>query len=201
LDHEGMVYDLHYHMDYPATDPMNQNNPTPPSSRAFTNNVPLVPYAVLNGGVSSEYRFDLTLPMEEIDEGLLQSASEELPSFELELTVDFLETRMEGNARIICLDDSFDSALRLYIVVIEKEVASYSGLNQGIPFRNVVLDMVPSVSGILLGDSWSVGLSVDNGFQWDYPGYVEDTGDLCVVAFIQNPDNKWILQADEVSCQ
>ncbi len=105
LDHEGMVYDLHYHMDYPATDPMNQNNPTPPSSRAFTNNVPLVPYAVLNGGVSSEYRFDLTLPMEEIDEGLLQSASEELPSFELELTVDFLETRMEGNARIICLDD------------------------------------------------------------------------------------------------
>ena len=200
MDHAGIVYDLHYHMDYPEDDPMNMQNPYPPSTRAFNYGVPVVPFAVLNGGVTPEYRFNLSSPIGELDDELLKAASLETPLFGLSLSVDYLENRLEGNATVICLDDSFDSYLQLYIVVIEKEVTAYPGLNQGIPFRNVVLDMLPS-TGILLGDNWSSGSKVEKDFNWDYPNYIEDVEDLCVVAFIQDRDinNRWIFQADAVA--
>ena len=36
VSHSGSVIDLQYHMDYPGVDPMNLNNPYPPSTRAFS---------------------------------------------------------------------------------------------------------------------------------------------------------------------
>ena len=88
VEHSGLVYDLHYHMAYPQEDPMNVNNPLPPSIRAFNYGVPDVPYAVLNGGASSAYRFNLTPPVGEINEEVLIESSLETPVFELFLTVD-----------------------------------------------------------------------------------------------------------------
>ncbi len=194
--HSGIVYDLHYHMDYPDQDPMNAYNPYPPSTRAFNYGVPDVPYAVLNGGVTPEYRFDLSASPEELNDEVLLASSLETPLFELSLSVDYQENRLEGNATVVCLADNFSSYLQLYIVVIEQEVTSYPLLTPDSSFRNVVLDMLPSPAGKLLGNLWGSGTMVEQDFSWDYVDYLEDIEDLCVVAFVQDRDNGWILQAN-----
>lgn len=196
LEHTGYVYDLHYHMDYPEQDPMHEYNPHPPSTRAFNYGVPGVPYAVLNGGVTPEYRFDLSPPSEGIDDEVLIGSSMETPLFELSLAVDYLENRLEGTATVVCLTDDFDSYLQLYIVIIEQAVTSYPVLTPDSSFRNVVLAIWPDAAGTLLGNQWSSGTMVETDFTWDYVTYLEDVDDLSVVAFVQDRDNKLILQAD-----
>lgn len=192
----GLVFDLHYHMSYPQEDPMNTNNPLPPSTRAFNYGVPVVPYAVLNGGASPEYRFDLTPQDTKIDEEVLYSSSVESPLFELLLTVDYAADGLEGVATVVCLDDNFNSNLQLYLVVIEKEVTAYGWLNQDSMFRNVVLDMLPTPAGKLLGNNWTPGKTSEIDFSWDYASYVEDVEDLSVVAFVQDRESGSILQAE-----
>lgn len=194
-EHSGLVYDLHYHMDYPQEDPMNINNPLPPSTRAFNYGVPDVPYAVLNGGISPAHRFNLTPPMGEINEEMLIGSSLETPVFEIFLTVDYMADSLKGKATIVCLDQNFDSNLQLYVVVIEKEVSSYNWLNQDSSFRNVVLDILPSPAGKLLGNNWASESTTEIEFAWEYASYMEDREDLSVVAFVQDRENGGILQA------
>ena len=59
ISHSKDVIDLQYHMGYPGVDQLNENNPDPPSTRSFNYGVPLVPYSVLDGGISSDHRFRL----------------------------------------------------------------------------------------------------------------------------------------------
>jgi len=195
MKHAGLVYDLHYHMAYPQEDPMNVNNPLPPSTRAFNYGVPDVPYAVLNGGVSAAFRFNLTPPAGEISEEMLMGSSLETPVFELFLSVDYREDSLRGKATIVCLDQNFNSYLQLYVVVIEKEVSSYYWLNQDSSFRNVVLDILPTSAGKLLGNSWSSESTSEIEFSWEYASYLEDKEDLSVVAFVQDRESGLILQA------
>ncbi len=198
IEHSENLFDLHYHMDFPEIDPMNAYNPIPPSTRAFSYGVPGVPYAIFNGGTSPLYRFDLSLPGSEIDQQLVTEAAMEVPLFSLALTVDYLEDRLLGSARITCLTEEYDSNLQLYVVVIEKEVTSYPDLTPDSSFRNVVLDMVPNSAGILLGNGWQTGSVTIKEFNWNYPEYVEDVEDLSVVAFLQDRENGTILQADKL---
>jgi len=197
-EHADVVYDLHYHMNIPEEDPMNINNPIPTSTRAFNYGVPLVPYAVLNGGANPEYRFDLSPPSPEINEEVLIGSSFEAPLFELFLSVDYQESRLEGTATVLCVDDNFDSYLLIYMVVIEKEVTSYPRLRQGSAFRNVVLDILPTPTGKLLWNSWSPGQVSEVDFSWDYKEYIEDIEDLSVVAFVQDRESGSILQAADM---
>jgi len=194
--HAGLIYDLHYHMNMPEDDPMNANNPLPPSTRAFNYGVPLVPYAVLNGGSGPEFRYDLSPPSNLIDEGVLIGSSLEKPVFEIFLSVDYQDSKLEGTVTVLCVDDRYDSYLQLYIVVIEKEVTSYPWLSQDSSFRNVVLDMLPTPAGKLLGNNWRSGSVSELDFSWDYVSYIEDVEDLSVVAFVQDRESAYILQAD-----
>lgn len=197
--HADVVYDLHYHMNVPEEDPMHDNNPLAPSTRAFNYGVPLVPYAVLNGGANPEQRYNLSPPSDEIDEETLVRTSFEAPLFELFLSVDYQENKLEGTATILCVDDGFDSYLQIYLVVIEKEVTSYPWLRQGAAFRNVVLDIIPTPAGKLLGNSWTSGKVSEFDFSWAYTQYVEDIEDLSVIAFIQDRESGSILQATDMA--
>jgi hypothetical protein len=47
----------------------------------------------------------------------------------------------------------------------------------------------------LLGDNWTRGETDERTFSWDYAPYVEDAGDLAVVAFISDRTTGRILQA------
>jgi len=194
-DNSSLVIDLQYHMDYPGEDPMNLNNPVPPTVRAFNYGVPAVPYAVLNGGSGPEYRYDFSDESEEPDEEVLLSSSLEIPSFDVNLNTKFLTNMLEGSVRVTCKQDGFSSNIQLYVVVIEKLVISYTGADQTTEFRNVVLDMLPSASGKLLGNEWGVGVSKNLNFSWNYASYLEDEEDLIIVAFIMDRDHDKILQS------
>ncbi|MCK5136027.1 MAG: T9SS type A sorting domain-containing protein [Bacteroidales bacterium] len=194
MDQSGKVIDLQYHMDYPGYDPMNANNPYPASTRSFQNGVPGVPYAVLNGGTQPDHRYDFSDPSNEPDEETLKKASLEIPLFEVVLTVDWRESSLETTARVTCMVDTFASYLDLYVAVIESSVTAYTGLNQDTMFRNVVLDMLPTPAGKLLGNEWYNGKTDSRTYTWDYAAYVEDIEDLAVVAFVKVRDNGPILQ-------
>ena len=90
--------------------------------------------------------------------------------------------------------DTFPSYLDLYVAVIESSVTAYTWLNQDTMFRNVVLDMLPTPAGKLLGNEWSNGKTESRTYTWDYAAYVEDIEDLAVVAFVKGRNNEPILQ-------
>jgi hypothetical protein len=185
-------------MDYPGDDPMNQNNPLPPSARAFNYGVPGVPYAILNGGAGPEYRYDFSDESEQPDEEVLLAASLEISPFDLLLDVDFRSSRLVGSAKASCATTSYSSNIQLYVVVIEEEVTAYVGAGNTSLYRNVVLDMVPTSAGKLLGNDWSAGDAESLNFSWDYASYVEDLDDLAVIAFLFDRDVEKVLQASIV---
>ena len=71
----------------------------------------------------------------------------------------------------------------------------FTGMNQDTSFHNVVLDILPSPAGKLLGNEWGLGTERSLNFSWEYPAYVEDVSDLSVVAYVQDRDKGNILQA------
>ena len=194
----GSVIDLQYHVDYPGVDPMNVNNPYPPSTRSFKYGVQGVPFAVLNGGTRPEHRFDFSDPSNEPNDDVLKQASFEIPVFDMDLSVNWLDNSMEATTLITCRTDTFNSNLQLYVVLLESLVTAYPGLNQDTMFRNVVLDILPTPAGKLLGNEWYNGKTDLKSYLWDYKEYVEDIEDLVVVAFIQDRDNEQVLQVASV---
>jgi len=197
-ENSSMVIDLQYHTDYPGDDPMNQNNPDPPSVRAFNYGVPVVPYAVLDGGYGHEYRYDFSDESEQPNEEALKSSSLVISPFDLTLTTNFLANRLEGQVLVSCKEEGFDSNIQLYVVVLEELVTAYTGTNGATEFRNVVLDILPTAAGKLLGNEWGDGVSSNLNFSWDYASHLEDMEDLMVVAFIMNRDRNQILQSEVI---
>jgi PKD repeat protein len=195
-DNASLVVDLQYHMDYPGEDPMNANNPVPPSVRGFNYGVPSVPYAVLDGGSAPEYRYDFTDESEQPNEEDLKSSSLVISPFDMDLSCSFYSNRLEGRVVVSCKEAGFDSNIQLYLVVLEKLVTAYTGSNGASEFRNVVMDMLPSAAGKLLGNEWGVGVSKALDFNWNYASYLEDHEDLVLVAFIMDRDNDQILQSE-----
>jgi len=189
------VIDLHYHMDYRDPDPMNLNNPEPPSTRSFNYGIPRVPYTVLEGGSSLHNRYDFS----DLNNGLLKEQLRllafESPAFDIDLSVEWLETGLEASAKVTCMKDSCDEYLQLYLVVFETEVTAYRGSNGETRFRNVVLDMLPTAAGKLLGNNWHKGTAKSQTVLWTYKPYVEDVEELAVAAFIQERSTGKIIQA------
>jgi len=189
------VIDLQYHMDYGGPDPMNMNNPDPPSTRSFNYGIQKVPYTVLEGGSDLDHRYDYSDLKERDMEEQLHLLTLENPAFDIDLSVQWLGTGLEASVTINCLEDSFDEYLQLYLVVFETEVTAYTGHNGDTHFRNVVLDMLPTPAGKLLDNNWQIGTNESQTFSWTYKPYVEDIDDLAVAAFIQERSTKKILQA------
>jgi PKD repeat protein len=196
LEHQRDIIDLQYHTSYPGDDPMNANNPIPAETRSYYYGIQEVPYAVLDGGISDEFRYPFTdlkaTPMMEY----VDLAPLEVPQFRVNLFVDWMENGFESTVKVTCLTESYSNNIQLYIVVFEREVTVYEGTYGDTVFRNVVLDMLPTASGSLLGGDWENGDSDSRTEEWDYTFYVEDIRDLGVAAFIQDRSTGKILQAD-----
>ncbi|MEZ5072067.1 MAG: T9SS type A sorting domain-containing protein [Bacteroidales bacterium] len=186
---------LQYHTAYPGSDPMNAHYPYGPETRSLYYGVPSIPYAVLNGGIVPAHRFTFSDEEHSPGDESLNLASEEEPAFDIEMNVNWRSTGLDLSIQVVCLTDTFDSNLQLYVALIEKEITSYTGANQDTLFRNVVLEMKPGPGGSLLGNDWYTGKSVPVTFTWSYPAYVEDLEELAVVAFVQDREGGGVLQA------
>jgi hypothetical protein len=193
--HPKDVIDLQYHMSFSGLDPMNANNPDPPSVRAFNYGVPRVPYTVLDGGASVDLRYDLAALRGSSMEDQLRLLTLEVPDFDLDLSVDWQETGLVAQTTVTCETDRFEDNIQLYLVVFETSVTSYSGRDGDSHFRNVVLDILPTSTGTLLGDKWVRGKSDIRSHTWSYKPYVEDIDDLAMAAFVQDRRTNRILQS------
>ena len=194
-EHSRDVIDLQYHMDYGGMDIMNENNPDPASTRTFNYGIPQVPFTVLDGGMYSYHRYDFA----ELKRGHIQDhvrlLTLEIPPFDIDLSVDWFGSSLAANTNVTCMTDRFEENVQLYLVVFETSVTAYTGRNGDAHFRNVVLDMLPSPAGKLLGDNWYEGKSDVRANTWTYRPYVENINDLAVAAFLQDRSTGRILQA------
>ncbi len=189
------MIDIQYHTDSPGFDMMNENNPDPPDQRFSFYNIPQVPYSVLNGGTNIAYRYDYADLNDSPDAEALQLNSLEIPAFQIGMNVEWLENSFNAEIKTTCQAERYVNNIQLYTAVIETYVTAYIGENQDTMFRNVVLDMLPYPSGMLLGGNWVQGQSVSKSFTWDYKDYVEDVEELALVAFVLDRENGRVLQA------
>jgi len=189
------VIDLQYHMSHYGLDPMNASNPYPSSVRAFNYGVPYVPYAVLDGGSKEEHRFNLTALKENSVGDLLRVITLDEPAFDVELNIDWGESGFQTQTIVTCMKDRYVEPVHLYVVVFETSVTGYSGRNGDTHFRNVVLDILPTPSGKLLGNQWVMGRSEVRTDSWKHQPWVEDVDELAVAAFLQDRSTSRIIQA------
>ncbi|HER09932.1 MAG TPA: T9SS type A sorting domain-containing protein, partial [Bacteroides sp.] len=196
--YSGVLTDLQYHMDYPDLDPMNENNPYPAKTRSFYYGIQEIPFAILDGGVVSVNRYNFSDLKSAPDADNIRLLSLEIPSFEVDLTVDWLEDRCRATTMVTCNTDRYEEYIQLYLVVFESSVTAYTGGNGETQFRNVVLDMLPTPAGKLLGGGWEMGQADTLVNDWFYADYVEDLEDLAIAAFIQDRITGRILQSDVV---
>ncbi len=189
------LIDLQYHTSFPGVDPINENNPDPASTRSGKNGVYEVPLAVLDGSKDLDLRYDFTSSAEVPGTEEMDLLTLEIPKFSVDLEVDWFEDRVDLSTTVTCMTDLYDSNIDLYIAVLEKSVTAYTGLNGDELFRNVVLKMLPTPAGKLLGRGWYLGKSDTRSQSWTYESYVEDVDDLVVVAFVQDRTSNQILQA------
>jgi len=194
-ENSGDVIDIQYHMNIPGYDPMNENSPLSSSVRSFNYGIPSVPYAVLNGGVVEEDRFDFSELKSTLEIDQVMQLSLQKPVFDVDLEVNWMEGGLEATTMVTCDVDRYDDNIQLYVVVFETSVTQYTGENGDSEFRNVVLDMLPTPAGKLLGDNWRLGYDEIRENDWTYLPFVEDTDDLGVVAFVLNRNTNEILQA------
>ncbi len=189
------VIDLQYHTDYPGFDIMNENNPDPPSTRSLHYGIPQIPYSVLNGGTNVAYRYDFSDQHNSPDAEELQIISLDIPAFNVGIHVDWLDNSLHTTITAICQAEAYKNNIDLYTAVIETKVTAYTGGNQDTLFRNVVLDMLPTPAGKLLGGNWVKGMSESREFTWEYPAYIEDIEDLAIVAYVEDRPSGRILQS------
>lgn len=189
------VLDIQYHTDYPGSDPMNQNYPEAASTRGGALGISQVPYAVLDGGNDPAYRYDFKTNDETPGNEELEALSLEIPKFQISIDMDWLSNKFQAEVMVTCNTESYSNNLQLYVVVIESEVTAYRGDNGDTHFRNVVLDMLPSPAGKLLGSDWIKGGADTLNFSWDYASYVEDVDDLGVIVFVQDRETRRVLQS------
>ncbi len=189
------VLDIQYHTSYPGNDPMNQNNPEPASTRGGALGVGQVPYAVLDGGTDPAYRYNFKSSEQSPGSEELDQLSLEIPKFAISIDMDWRDDKFDTEIQVKCNAESYTNNLQLYVVVIESEVTAYTGENGDSHFRNVVLDMLPTPAGKLLGSDWVRGETDTLSYTWDYAPYVEDIEDLGVIVFVQDRETRQILQS------
>ncbi len=195
LENSQEVLDIQYHTNYPGSDPMNQNNPEAAATRGGSLGIGQVPYAVLDGGIDPAFRYNFKTTETSPQGEELDQLSLEIPKFNISIDMEWLSDKFHTDLKITCNTESYSNNLQLYLVVIESEVTAYRGDNGDTHFRNVVLDMLPSPAGKLLGSDWEWGKTDSVSYTWDYLSYVEDIDDLGVIVFVQDRETRRILQS------
>lgn len=185
------VTGLHYHMHYPGEDPMNINNPAPASARSFYYGITEVPFAVMDGGVVSEYEYDFAPSKPNINQ--LKRLTLESPAFEMDLKFQLYNEHLSTTVTMRASEQLDSLELTLNVAVVEKVLTSYSGAGGISEYRNVVLDMLPTAAGVLISRSWDRHDEYTRQYTWSYQ-HVEDHDELMLVAFLQDRTTGKVLQ-------
>ncbi len=186
------VTNLQYHMHYPFEDPMNENNSSPGSSRAFYYGVSQVPYALMDGGTDATYKYDFSPSTPTAIS--LKELTLDVPLFAMDITYKLHASRLATKVEVKALSDIDSTDVILYVAVIEKTMDKFTEIINGdTEFKNVVMALLPSTAGQLYSRGWGIDETVSEQYSWTYKGE-EDKSELMVVAFLQDRQTNKVLQ-------
>ncbi|MBY0434291.1 MAG: T9SS type A sorting domain-containing protein, partial [Cyclobacteriaceae bacterium] len=208
------VVKLNYHVDFPAPDPFNQDNPADPSSRALYYGVNSTPASRLDG---SDGPNSATTPNEPFSKWGIQRYNIRT----LQLGQAFITIKpatgnsITANGKISVSVDirptvDLPPNTVLHIAVVEQSIPLNSlsagkqkmiatGENQ---FDFVVKKMIPSAAGTITGALKQAVTKTFGPFEWvpdPIKLYPPNTKNLAVIAFLQNEKSGVIYQAEIVS--
>lgn len=182
---------IYYHTSWPGTDIMYNHNPADPDARVSYYGVTYVPYSVLDGNFYAgsatgwnintvNNRYDDPSPC---DLGLSYRISSDNDSI-------YVMMMVKPTAPM-----SFENAVA-YAVVIEKHIHFNTppGSNGEKDFYNVVKKLLPGKNGQAIPKTMNVGDYFILESSWKLAN-VYDVNELSAIGFVQNNQNKEILQS------
>lgn len=177
-----------YHTSWPGYDPMYNHNTVENGARTTYYSVNSVPNSVLDGNVYNGHpngwnintvnsRYDVPSPC---DVYIHHELSEDETILSVNMMIHATETMEEG--------------LKAQLAVIEKYIyLPNAGSNGEDDFYNVMKKLLPNQAGTNL-PAMEAGDYIILQFEWEHQN-VYDLDELAAVGFVQNNDNKEVLQA------
>ena len=194
------VIKINYHLNFPANDPFNLDNPADPSSRALFYNIISTPKSILDGSKDAADR-----PFTAWSRKSYGTRSLQLAQAILTTTVN---PPANGAINIsVKVEAVFDLPANtiLHVAVLETGVplGSLSTAQKALvltgesQFNNVLKRMIPSASGTAFGTPLpKKGIRTFSNIQWtpDLGKLYAPSNDLAIVVFLQNESTKEIYQ-------
>ncbi|MCF8223593.1 MAG: T9SS type A sorting domain-containing protein [Bacteroidales bacterium] len=189
------VINLQYHTNIPAADDFYYDNEDDISGRLLFYGLSETPYSFVDGGINleyaNEYDFGEGNAVDSVD---LYKRSMINPLFNMELSSQIDGGILSVSCDVSAAEDISAENLTLYIAVIEKEI-NYDAPNGESIFYNVFKKMLPDAGGTDMNKDWAKDESVSyDNFSW-LIGNIYDTGDIEIVAFIQNNVTREVYQS------
>ncbi|HAS45720.1 MAG TPA: hypothetical protein DCS93_34880 [Microscillaceae bacterium] len=173
---------IHYHLDFPAKDVINEQNPHDHSGRAFYYGVRATPRLAVDGHMPDTTAWEFWAS-NNYAERILRSAP-------FDITIarpTAISSKLSVSTTITALED-FDRQVIFQVVVIDTSVT----INDTV-YYDVMRKMLPDAAGTFRANAWAKGESQTLQFEWDY-GDLDPSG-FKVVVFIQDYGTKEVYQA------
>ncbi|MBL4655652.1 MAG: Omp28-related outer membrane protein [Bacteroidia bacterium] len=186
----GKIHHISYHPSWPcSSDPMYQENTSDVDTR--------VQYYGVQGVPDMEHGNEFTGGPTSVTQSVIDKISKKGSYISMIVSeVDSGTTYRNVTIKITTEDASIPSGdLRLRVAVVEKEItySSAPGNNAETFFPNVFRKMLPSIDGEAYTPA-AQGSSVE--FKYTYElGSGWDADSIYVIAFVQNDDNKYVLNS------
>ena len=181
---------IKYHMNWPgANDPMYLHNTVDNNARKGVYNVNNVPHTVVDGIRFANVPGGLSQNM--VNNWLnIESPFEMRLSYEVDETANTISVHVMGRA-----SQAVPGTIKLYVGVIEREIhyTSAPGSNGERDFYSVMKKLLPSASGVSIGDV-EAGSYFAYTFSWELAN-VYNSDQLDAIAWIQNINTKEVYQA------
>lgn len=180
---------LHYHTNFPGSDPLNAFYPQGPSARALVYQVSQVPYSVMDGLES--YNWD-GQPGSEWNHADIIRRSLQNPPVSIQLSGQLISgNQVSVDAQISKIDSlPPGDQITIYFVAIEDHVDE-----QGTLYRNVVRKILPDEGGFRISDDLANGGTTSKHISWSFNPTEIDATHLKIVAFVQNEFTLEIYQS------
>ena len=181
---------IKYHMNWPgANDPMYLHNTVDNNARKGVYSVNSVPHTVVDGIRFANVPGNLNQSM--VNNWLnIESPFEMRLSYEVDEAANTITVHVMGRA-----SQAVVGTVRLYVGVIEREIhyTSAPGSNGERDFYSVMKKLLPSASGVSIGDV-EAGSYFAYTFSWELAN-VYNNDQLDAIAWIQNTNTKEVYQA------
>lgn len=181
----------------PGANSLYGQNSTEANARRTYYNVPFAPYARFNGT-------ELPDPNNAGHAGLItqqyiNDSSAVNAIFNINLTHSYTvnDDSVNITATITANQNYNANGLVFQLTLQEKEIhlAAPTGSNGEKDFYDVMRKMIPDANGTSLGSSWTAGQTQVLNWKVKIPTYIYKKSEIVFVGFIQNNNNKYVLQA------